>query len=486
MIEIITILMAAYSFSQINWEREVVDSSSSVDFVFNTIAVDHEQRPHIAYSRYAHSKLVYASYEDTFWSKETVDSGFFYYGFSLEFDNGNIPHLAYYRRNDAVGKTYVCYAQRTDSNWTTETVDSSSGFLGSYYYKFNSSIDFDTLTLPGLAYIAWNTTDSLHYIKYAYFDGSQWDTSIVSYDTSWTGPAPSDLNPSLRFDSNNIPHIAFVRMHGSIYDTLKYMKYEDSIDTWTVIYTLCCPSPGFPLSLELDSADYPCIAHNYGGILTYTWWDSLSHYPDYIALIGYSGVEIHLELDEYDNPQIAYLPDMPNRPYYCFRDSIWNLCGPVEPDTYTTTAAVDISLSVDSNNQPHVCYQCRRSNVCYIKYAKGSFVGIGERTNHAEPPTTCPRFSISPNPFSVNTNIIWYLSDEHSIEGYSLRIYDINGRLVQELSSSDYLSTNQMRWPSGNKDDCHIPAGVYFVCLNRIAPEGIGTPRIVRKIVKLK
>ena len=78
MIEIITILMAAYNFSQVNWEREVVDSSSSGDFIFNTIAVDNEQRSHIAYSRYAHSKLVYAFCEDTFWSKETVDSGFFY------------------------------------------------------------------------------------------------------------------------------------------------------------------------------------------------------------------------------------------------------------------------------------------------------------------------------------------------------------------------------------------------------------------------
>jgi hypothetical protein len=48
------------------------------------------------------------------------------------------------------------------------------------------------------------------------------------------------------------------------------------------------------------------------------------------------------------------------------------------------------------------------------------------------------------------------------------------------------LSTKKMKWPSGNKDDCRIPAGVYFVCLNGIAPEGIGTPRIVRKIVKLK
>ena len=447
----------------VNWENEIVDSGcyyNHNDFIFNSIALDTNNIPNIVYNKNLFSTIIFAARDDSGWQKETIDSGLFYYGFSLVVDDNNIAHLSYYRKDDSLNKTYICYAQRDSTEWRIESVDSSYGYLGNYFWYFNSSIALDTSGLPGIAYIAWNIEDSLHYIKYAHYNSFNWDTSIVSYDSLWANPSPSDLSPSLKFNDDNRPCIAFAHCHG-IDDTLKYVCYDDSLGIWVLIHSFYCPHGAYPLSLRLDSQDYPRIAHNYDGSLAYTWWDGISWHTDYIILVGWDGVDIHLDVDSFDRPHIAYLPDQNGRPYYCYKDSIWHLCGPIEPDTSYKTFQEDISFVLDDNDCPCVSYPFYKYvgySISGIKYAKGTFVGVEEKKNRQQ---QCGfELQVFPNPSRGTANIDYALHEHNEI---ALSIYDVAGVMVKQIKQG-YFVPGYYREKINTEN---LSSGVYFIILKQ-------------------
>lgn len=421
---LVVLVMVVLGFSQINWEVEIVDSvpGAPYDFYFNSLALDTCRVAHIVYNKNEFEKVIYASRVDTGWQKETVDSGSsVFYGFSLIFDSDNIPHLSYYRGDDNTDKTYLCYARRGNADWQIEAVDSSTGSLGNYFWDFNSSIDLDTLGSPGVAYIAWNVDDSLHYIKYAHYNGTDWDTSVVEYDSAYANiqTAPTDFSPSLRFDSRNIPHIAFYHAY-PLYDsdTLKIAYYDDSSSRWIVSPVLCNIGAGISISLALNSQDYPYIAHGVDIGLYCTWWDGVFWNQEYTGDdIGWLNIRIVIDLDNLDNPHIFYHPTGPVE--YCYKDSVWHLCGRVDS---TLDNLGDISLAIDNVDQPHVSFRfsdwdsIHQDNFAGLKYAKGTFVSVDEE-EVTEIETGTFREIIFSGPL-------------HLPEGKECRVFDIIGRVV--------------------------------------------------------
>lgn len=74
--------------------------------------------------------------------------------------------------------------------------------------------------------------------------------------------------------------------------------------------------------------------------------------------------------------------------------------------------------------------------------------------------------SLSPNPFSSTTDILFTLgSTRYTVS--SIEIYDIAGQLVKtfELSPYDLLLATSVQWDATNNRGVAVPAGVYFVHL---------------------
>jgi len=481
-IPLIISVFVILGFGQINWEGEIVDTTIgySYNFVFNSLALDTNGIPHIVYNKCSPTfrSIVYASRGAAGWQKETVDSGLsLIYGLSLTFDSDNISHLSYYKKYHSFDAetTYMCYALRETTGWQINNIDTIIGYFGDWYWYIRSSIDLDTAGLPGIAYTAWNTEDSLHYLKYAHYNGSSWDTSIVTYDSTWNGPAPSDHSQSLQFDSNNRPHIAFGRCHG-IWDTLKYAHYSDTTGAWLIEPIYANDKCAGKVSLALDSHNYPCIAFD-DVALAYTWWDGSSWHLEYVDFLGDMYTKVDLCLDDFDNPHIIYLQDpfpyrLDARPKYCYKDSIWYLCGPVEPDTSYRTVNADISLAIDDYQQAHACYQFSKydsvQEITGIKYAKGISTGTMEKLKGNES-KQAPRLQVYPNPCRK----VLHIKLHTPVENPHIVLFNVSGekiaaRIVKKGLGERSIVTND------------LPCGIYFVQLKTPSSQEI------RKVVLLK
>jgi len=90
------------------------------------------------------------------------------------------------------------------------------------------------------------------------------------------------------------------------------------------------------------------------------------------------------------------------------------------------------------------------------------WLGIQEHRVHQPKAIFC---RISPNPFSDRVNI--ELNPEHLSEVSKLKIYDISGRLVMDLSLQTTHSSTpvQVYWNGTDDSDRKLPSGVYFVKL---------------------
>ena len=490
--KILIILICGLCFGQIEWEIEAFDTVfvSGNDFYFSSMALDTHTMPYVVYNKNDFSSIVCALRTDAGWLKEIVESGLFYYGPSIILDDNNTAHVSYYRRDDAVNKTYVYYAFREYTEWQIEVVDSSDGSFGAYFWNFNSSIGLDTLGQPGIAYIAWHEADSLHYLKYAHFDGFDWDTSIVARDTTWEHRYPLDHSPSLKFDRNSTPHIAFHRVRADTdSDTIFIAYFDDALQSWVISPAICNPHGTYRVSFTLNSQDYPCIAHGYGYSLAYSWWDGVSWYTDYgIASIGVLHVRISLDVDSSDRPHILYMHWGIGSPRYCYKDGYWHLCGPVELDTLLLWNEADISLMLDDNNQPHVSYKFAQyisQDINGIKYAKGKIVGIEERENGI--PKSEFKLQIFPNPFYDKIDINWQMKNggyddtRHLVRNIpEICIYDVTGSLIKRFDYAMLNKADHIVWNGYDNDRRRVPSGVYFIQLQ------VRDRFIVRKIIKLK
>jgi hypothetical protein len=473
--KILVILIPAICLGQITWENIVIDSiyADGQYYCFNAMALDTNNIPCVVYNPGGINTITFAWQTDSGWQKEVVESGFKYYGFSLVVDDNNIVHLSYYRRDDSLDVTYHCHGYRDMTGWRIEYIDTTAGYLGSYFWDITSSIAIDTSGLPGIAYTSWNVSDSLHYIKYAHYNGVSWYTKVVSYDSIWSGPAPPDWCPSLKYDSNSVPHIAYSRCHG-INDTLKYVVYDDSNNQWVTVHKIACHGT-YPLSLVLSQIDYPCIAYNHEGSLAYTWWDGSAWNTDYgIASIGWIDTRIRLALDSLDRPHILYKHWGTVFPRYCYKDTVWHMCGPVEPDTLEFHVDANLNLAFDCDNQPHISYKFVQVDTLFMsgfKYASGTFTGIKQVNNNILTPKCT--LQIYPNP---NQGIVYIAYTLLEYGGIELVVYDIAGIVVKQIKKGNFF-------PGDYKEKINtenLSNGIYFIMLKQ------GDDQISKKFLIVK
>ena len=100
----------------------------------------------------------------------------------------------------------------------------------------------------------------------------------------------------------------------------------------------------------------------------------------------------------------------------------------------------------------------------------GYWVGIEEET---ETPAPEPEITLRafPNPFQTSATLVFELAQPGPAD---LRVYDLSGRLVEELFSGDILSGPMSCWMDGS----YLPSGVYLARLQ--AGDQSATVRLVK------
>ena len=210
-----------------SWNIEPVDTSGAGAGFSNSIALDSNGRPQIAYSWQelwgGPRRLRYAWWNGSGWDIQFVgtaaNAG---WGISLALDSTEYPHISYLDSTNGNLK----YAKWDGSEWHIQTVD-NSGDVGGY----ETSLALDGSGFPHIVYYDDTNQD----LKYAAFNGSTWDIETVD-STGGVG-----RYASLALDAGGNAHISY---YDATNGDLKYACdpieeildfIEDSVDKGTLV-----------------------------------------------------------------------------------------------------------------------------------------------------------------------------------------------------------------------------------------------------------
>lgn len=187
-------------FDGSTWYTETVDPRSSTG-KFNSLALDSQGMPHIAYSDVDIGDLRYASWDGSEWHFSAPDThqsadGWVGIGASLELDKSGQPHIAYVD----VGHKRIKYASWTaKSGWQAEAVDALNGRVDNID---RVSLKIDSKNRPHIAY--WDS--GLGVLRYATLAANGWKTETVDAGNN------VGLYPSLAIDSHDDIYISYYDM----------------------------------------------------------------------------------------------------------------------------------------------------------------------------------------------------------------------------------------------------------------------------------
>ncbi len=272
------------------------------------------------------------------WHIESVDTYYQSFGdTSIALDSIGYPHISYY----SYGGTRLKYAYWDGSDWDITTVD-NEGFVGDY-----ASMALDSFDHPHISYQEeiweevggfWELVDIN--LKYAFWDGSTWNISWVDTE-EWAGSYTS-----IAIDSGDKPHISYGGAG------LRYAFWDGSAWDINPVYTYCSDDT----SIALDSLDNPHISF-YDWLnddLMYAFWDGFAWYITSVDdTTSMSIWETSIALDSSNNPHISYFPYNYHCLKYAFWDGIsWNI-SVVDDDG---DVGMFNSIALDSEDHPHFSY----------------------------------------------------------------------------------------------------------------------------------
>jgi hypothetical protein len=259
-----------------------------------------------------------------------------------------------------VGLFFLPGLGASDEVWhitTVETVPDSD--------KCEAALALDNNGKPGIVY--FSDAD----LKYAYFDGSTWQSDLV-------GGCPGGEWCSIAFDSLGHPHISYYAYTAG-YGGALYYGYRDA-SGWSltlVDYDEDLYDVGLANSIALDSYDRPHISYSEyyyeGGFLQnnlkYAFWDGYEWNVDMVEYSAHAwATSIALNAD--DKPYILYSDNYGYEVIYAeLVGTDWEL--EVVEDWYDMTEIRIVSLVLDWNDNAHISYV---DEGC-LKYARQSDLG---------------------------------------------------------------------------------------------------------------
>jgi hypothetical protein len=326
-----------------SWEITSIESPGN--YRSTSIALDHDDFPHISYFNDSNDDLKYARWTGNSWSIETVDSvGNVGRDTSLALDKNDYAHISYYDSTNADLK----YANWNGTAWNIETVD-SVGRVGMF-----TSIALDNDDYPHISYYDYVNQD----IKYAKWTGSNWGIEIVDTSDKLSG------HSSIAIDSNGFSHICYTDY---IALDLFYAKWTGS--AWNIQNIENAGKVGESISMILDSNDYGHISYwdVHKDYLKYVRWTGNAWQVEIVDSTKYVGDFSSIALDNYDLPHISYFSYAGggmDLKYAKRTASTWR----IETVDYAGAVGQHTSIALNSSDFPHISYYgITNSELKYVK-----------------------------------------------------------------------------------------------------------------------
>jgi hypothetical protein len=230
----------------------VIDSTHANVNVYPRVVVDKHDTPHICVS---FGMLMYVTLANKQWVKQQIDpgSGTISYHCSIAVTPDGQPHVGWYHEFLPGGTQYSHFRHADLENgvWVVRSVD--GGIAGKW-----SSMVVDSKGSPHAVYSQFSHGGEL---RYAVWDGSNWDLTIV--DSS------RNVGSYRGFD-NSSAHISYVDGR-----TLKY-AYEDR-GKWIIekvdVFSRGFDYYGGSTTILLDSNGSPHIVYGDFGAIKHAFWD---------------------------------------------------------------------------------------------------------------------------------------------------------------------------------------------------------------------
>jgi hypothetical protein len=202
------------------WVVETVDTAGWAGFQ-SSLKLSDEDQPRVSYISKIDNyySLKYASWSGTSWSIDTVEQGQSgisagWYN-SLQLDSNGRPHIAY----DVIQAESVKYAAWNGTQWETKVVDTVEyGATGGHGF---TSLALDAQNQPLVSY-GGNNVDVFGDVdlNLARWNGSSWDIETVD-DNDRSG-----FNSSISMDSQGNPHIVYTAYDDSYNAELRYARWN--------------------------------------------------------------------------------------------------------------------------------------------------------------------------------------------------------------------------------------------------------------------
>jgi hypothetical protein len=327
------------------WQVQTVEQRGRTGLGVS-LALDAAGRPLISYLEYIARpddddyRLRITAWDGEVWDSHIEDTivdtaEFMAESTSLALDSQGRPHIVY--ESSVLGAPLderLRYAYWDGSQWQQQTVDANAEPSGFF------SLALDDQDRPHISYHHGVTANDLNY---AWWNGSQWQVQVVDA-AGYVGE-----HNSLALDAANNPHIAY---YDSTNQELKYASRSGG-GPWQVTVVDGSPGTGEYASLALDSAGRPHIAYVTDGDLRYAYHDGLAWQLQTIPT-GLSFLVGHtvLALDANDDPHFIWNDWPDGSVWYTRRDGPgWH------SEMAATKPTVGLQdLAVDAGLRPHITF----------------------------------------------------------------------------------------------------------------------------------
>ena len=415
------------------WNIVVVDYEGSPGRS-SSIKLDGYDIPHIAYcDMSAWGVLKYAVLNEGVWDISTVYDYEIQGYVTLALEPTQSPDTVWLPRiasfYDAPGDERVLYAAFNGTVWSKEWVGNS---LNDGRY---ASMALDSSNNPHLSW--WELGYSR--LKYAYYNGSDWEIAIVDNSTTNTG-----YYTSIAIDSNDHAHISY---RDEDNDCLMYAS-SNGIN-WTTAVVDSDGNVGKHTSLALDSEDHPHISYEdlTNLDLKYAEWNGASWEITSVDTAGNTGLLTSLVLDSQDSPHISYKSVTNGALMYAhWSGTAWEITT-VDPSSWFSGADQSTSIDLDSGDDPHISYWDSGSKD--LMYAYYGPVGIEGQ----ESPEGFMLGPVYPNPAVTSVNVNLTVPVHSSV---AFQVFDISGRTVKETEGGFDPGTHTVTLDG-------LETGVYFL-----------------------